>query len=69
MRSLFMGVGKMGLPMARHLLKAGHDVSVTDLEAGRLQLAREAHVAVADDASAELARVDRVYSSLPHDQA
>ncbi|NBO90491.1 MAG: NAD(P)-dependent oxidoreductase, partial [Betaproteobacteria bacterium] len=37
MRSLFMGVGKMGLPMARHLLKAGHDVSVTDLEAGRLQ--------------------------------
>ncbi|MEY3766129.1 MAG: hypothetical protein RLZ03_1089, partial [Pseudomonadota bacterium] len=69
MRSLFMGVGKMGLPMARHLLKAGHDVSVTDLEAGRLQLAREAHVSVADDASAELARVDRVYSSLPHDQA
>jgi len=69
MRSLFMGVGKMGLPMARHLLKAGHDVSVTDLETGRLQLAREAQLAVADDASAELTRVDRGYSSPPQDQA
>ncbi len=69
MRSLFMGVGKMGLPMARHLQQAGHAVGVTDLEAARLQLAREAKLTVTDDATAELARVDRVFSSLPHDQA
>ena len=42
MTSLFMGVGKMGLPMARHLHQAGHAVCVTDLDPGRLQLAREA---------------------------
>jgi 3-hydroxyisobutyrate dehydrogenase-like beta-hydroxyacid dehydrogenase len=69
MRSLFMGVGKMGLPMARHLQQGGHEVCVTDLEAARLQLARDAQLAVAADVSAELARVDRVFSSLPHDQA
>lgn len=69
MRSLFMGVGKMGLPMARHLLQAGHEVCVTDLDDSRLQLARAAQLCVAADASAELGCVDRVMSSLPHDQA
>ena len=69
MHSLFMGVGKMGLPMARHLQAGGHAVHVTDLDAGRLQLAREAGLTVAQDVTADLGRVSRVFSSLPHDQA
>lgn len=60
-----IGVGKMGLPMARHLLAAGYAVSVEDPSAQRLALARDAGLAVADGlGSAEL-----IVSSLPHDAA
>jgi 3-hydroxyisobutyrate dehydrogenase-like beta-hydroxyacid dehydrogenase len=69
MTSLFMGVGKMGLPMARHLHQGGHAVLVTDLDAARLSLAREAGLSVSGDVKADLARVGRVFSSLPHDTA
>ena len=69
MSSLFIGVGKMGLPMARHLQQAGHEVCVTDLDAGRLQLAREAGLAVSADVVADTGRARWVFSSLPHDQA
>lgn len=60
-----IGVGKMGLPMARHLLAAGHGVTVEDPSAERLALAREAGLAVADG----LAQAELVVSSLPHDGA
>ncbi|NIM39834.1 MAG: NAD-binding protein [Hydrogenophaga sp.] len=60
-----IGVGKMGLPMARHLLAAGHSVSVEDPSAERLALAREAGLGVADG----LAVAEVVVSSLPHDGA
>ena len=69
MSSLFLGVGKMGLPMARHLHQAGHAVCVTDPDDSRLPLARQAGLAVSSDAVSDLRRVDRVFSSLPHDQA
>ena len=69
MTSLFMGVGKMGLPMARHLHQAGHAVCVTDLDPSRLQLAREAGLTVSQDAGSDLGRASWVFSSLPHDQA
>jgi 3-hydroxyisobutyrate dehydrogenase len=69
MTSLFMGVGKMGLPMARHLHQAGHAVCVTDLDTARLQLAREAGLTVSADVTADLGRVTWVFSSLPHDPA
>ena len=60
-----IGVGKMGLPMARHLLAAGHRVSVEDPSADRLALAREAGLMVAGGpGDAEL-----IVSSLPHDAA
>ena len=64
-----MGVGKMGLPMARHLQQAGHPVCVTDLDAGRLQLARDAGLSVSTDVSTDIGRARWVFSSLPHDQA
>ncbi len=60
-----IGVGKMGLPMARHLLAAGHSVTVEDPADERLALAREAGLAVADG----LAEAEVIVSSLPHDGA
>lgn len=60
-----IGVGKMGLPMARHLLAAGHAVTVEDPSAERLALAREAGLGVADG----LAAAQAIVSSLPHDGA
>ncbi len=61
----FVGVGKMGLPMARHLLAAGYAVTVEDPAAERLALAREAGLNVADG----LADAEVIVSSLPHDAA
>ncbi|MBX3653089.1 MAG: NAD(P)-dependent oxidoreductase [Ramlibacter sp.] len=63
-----IGAGKMGLPMATHFLKAGHQVSVSDPSPQRLALARAAGLAVADDPAA-LAGAQVIFSSLPHDAA
>ena len=63
----FLGVGKMGLPMASHLKHAGHDLTVSDPSAERLDLARGAGLAVAEPGA--LALADFVMSSLPHDAA
>lgn len=65
----FMGVGKMGLPMALHFLAAGHALSVSDPSAERLQLARAKGLAVAHDNAAAMAQADVIFSSLPHDAA
>ncbi|MBY0334010.1 MAG: NAD(P)-dependent oxidoreductase [Acetobacteraceae bacterium] len=43
----FVGLGAMGGPMARNLLKAGHDVVVHDLDARRVQALSEAGAEVA----------------------
>lgn len=60
-----IGVGKMGLPMARHLKAAGHNVTVEDSSAERLALAGKAGLGVADG----LAKAEVIVSSLPHDGA
>lgn len=39
MRVGFIGLGAMGLPMARHLLAAGHDVTVASRSRGPIELA------------------------------
>ncbi len=65
----FVGVGKMGLPMALHLKAAGHAVTVSDPSEERLQLARQQGLWVAEDADAALGRADVVFSSLPNDAA
>ena len=57
----FMGMGKMGLPMATHLKAAGHAISVSDPSTARQLLAYERGLSVADDlsaVSAELAAAD-----------
>ena len=37
-RIAFIGIGTMGLPMARNLVEAGHDVVACDLDPGRALL-------------------------------
>ena len=69
MKLVFLGVGKMGLPMATHLLVAGHAVQVHDTDPQRLALAQAAGLGVALDVAAAMAQADGVMSSLPHDAA
>ena len=63
-----VGVGKMGLPMARHLHGAGHAVTVDDAQPQRLELARTAGLQAAQGGAA-LREADVVLSSLPDDKA
>lgn len=63
----FLGIGKMGLPMAHHLFRAGHAVRVSDPSAVRLDLARQLGLTVAE--TEPLAEADVVFSSLPDDAA
>ena len=44
----FVGVGKMGLPMATHLHRAGHSLSVSDTSAQQQTLAAERGLSVMD---------------------
>ncbi len=69
MKIHFIGVGKMGLPMAGHLAAAGHTMTVSDPCEERCELAQEQGLAVVSDASAAIAAADAVFSSLPHDAA
>lgn len=63
------GVGKMGLSMAGHFHAGGHAVTVSDLDAQRLQLARGQGLQVSDDAATAMAQADIIVSSLPNDAA
>jgi 3-hydroxyisobutyrate dehydrogenase-like beta-hydroxyacid dehydrogenase len=69
MRLHFIGVGKMGLPMAVHLAGGGHTVTVSDLNPERLKLARGQGLAVAAELAPALAAAEVVFSSLPNDAA
>lgn len=61
-RLAFIGLGTMGLPMARHLLETGHDVVGLDLDPGRTAaLGGRA----ADSVAAAVADVEAVFTSLP----
>jgi 3-hydroxyisobutyrate dehydrogenase-like beta-hydroxyacid dehydrogenase len=65
----FIGVGKMGLPMALHLHAAGHAVRVSDAHAERRALAHARGLAVAGGFGPAEAACDTVFSSLPDDAA
>jgi 3-hydroxyisobutyrate dehydrogenase-like beta-hydroxyacid dehydrogenase len=62
MRVAWIGVGTMGLPMARHLVAAGHDVVACDLEPAR---ASELGAAVAESPAEAAAGADVAILSLP----
>jgi 3-hydroxyisobutyrate dehydrogenase-like beta-hydroxyacid dehydrogenase len=67
MKIHFLGVGKMGLPMARHLQAAGHTLTVEDPAPATLGQAVQAGLSVGSEQT--LVQADVVMSSLPHDAA
>jgi 3-hydroxyisobutyrate dehydrogenase-like beta-hydroxyacid dehydrogenase len=69
MKIAFIGVGKMGLPMARHLAAAGHSVIAYDTSPQAAAAAREAGLAAAGSIAAAADGAAAVFSSLPHDAA
>jgi 3-hydroxyisobutyrate dehydrogenase-like beta-hydroxyacid dehydrogenase len=64
-----IGVGKMGLPIASHLLKAGYSVKVFDSAKDRLQLASDEGLTITNDIAECLLNADVIFSSLPDDTA
>ncbi|SMC81389.1 3-hydroxyisobutyrate dehydrogenase [Polynucleobacter kasalickyi] len=72
MKILFIGVGKMGLPMSCHLLNQGHDIRVLDPDPIRLQEAAIKGLEVAsqaNDSVEDFIWADYIFSSLPNDHA
>lgn len=69
MKIHFCGIGKMGLPMAAHLARAGHALTVSDPCAQRRELAQARGLAVAPDVARALGAAQVVFSSLPDDAA
>jgi 3-hydroxyisobutyrate dehydrogenase-like beta-hydroxyacid dehydrogenase len=69
MKIHFIGVGRMGLPMAMHFKAAGHAVSVRDPDQARLQLAARQGLDAPSDTRAALATAEVIFSSLPDDAA
>jgi 3-hydroxyisobutyrate dehydrogenase-like beta-hydroxyacid dehydrogenase len=65
----FLGLGKMGVPMAQRLISAGHELSVWNRTEGRTKpLIREGAIAAATPAEAELG-ADAVITMLFDDEA
>lgn len=65
----FLGLGKMGTPMAMHLIAAGHELRVWNRTEGKTEpLLREGAIAAATPAEAELG-ADAVFTMLFDDAA
>lgn len=72
MNILFLGIGKMGLPMASHLLANGHTVRALDLDLARREAATQAGLSAIEsttDLVSHYVWADYVMSSLPNDEA
>lgn len=65
MKIAFIGLGKMGLPMAANLLKAGHEVAGFDLVAASLQLHAENGGRAAASVADAVAGAEVVVTMLP----
>jgi 3-hydroxyisobutyrate dehydrogenase len=64
-RIAFIGLGNMGAPMARNLIKAGHTLTVFDIVSSAVETAREAGAAPAPSAQACVQGAETVISMLP----
>jgi 3-hydroxyisobutyrate dehydrogenase-like beta-hydroxyacid dehydrogenase len=72
MKILFIGVGKMGLPMSCHLLKQGHQIRVLDPDSSRLEEAKIQGLEIGNQLPESLEDfqwADYIFSSLPNDKA
>jgi 3-hydroxyisobutyrate dehydrogenase len=65
MKIAFLGLGNMGLPMARNLLKAGHGVVGFDLVAAQAAKLEEAGGRAAAAAGQAVAEAEAVFTMLP----
>jgi 3-hydroxyisobutyrate dehydrogenase-like beta-hydroxyacid dehydrogenase len=65
----WVGVGKMGLPMASHLLAAGHDVTACDAVPAALQAAVTRGARAAQTPAAAAREAEVIFSSIPDDAA
>ena len=61
----FIGLGSMGGPMARNLVRAGHDVAVYDLDAAAVEAVADAGATPATSSSDAVAGAEVVFLSLP----
>jgi 3-hydroxyisobutyrate dehydrogenase-like beta-hydroxyacid dehydrogenase len=72
MRIGFLGLGKMGTPMAQRLVAAGHELSVWNRTEGRTEpLAREGAIVAGTPAEAELgadAVITMLFDDLAHEE-
>jgi 3-hydroxyisobutyrate dehydrogenase len=64
----FIGVGNMGGPMVRNLLKAGHEVCAFDLSAAALKAVTDAGAKVASSAADAVKGADCIITMLPAGQ-
>lgn len=64
-RVAFIGLGNMGLPMARNLMAAGHEIRAFDLSAQALERAVEAGASAASSIAETLTGSDAVITMLP----
>jgi len=61
----FAGLGRMGFPMARNLVKAGHQVTAYDVDRGVYAAAEAEGVRTAESIEAAVAAADVVISMVP----
>ncbi|MGP3534284.1 3-hydroxyisobutyrate dehydrogenase [Microbacterium sp. RD1] len=61
----FLGLGHMGLPMAKNLVDAGHDVFGFDVVPAAIQAGRAAGIAVAETPAEAVAEAEVVITMLP----
>ena len=64
----FIGLGNMGLPMAKNLVAAGHTVAGFDLAAASLEAAAAAGIATAGSAAEAVQGAEVIVSMLPAGQ-
>ncbi len=68
MNIAFLGIGKMGLPMAGHLKAAGYDVGVFDVSASQLAQAQTAAMTPFHSVQTAVQGREVIFSSLANDE-
>lgn len=67
MNILFIGIGKMGLPMATHLKNAGHELKVIDINPQQISLAEQHGLTAGNDK--DFTWAEWIITSMPNDAA